>query len=47
MVAGHVVYGTTLLLVLNRLHRGDRRSHDSGHDDRSSRYPHHDWVMVT
>jgi hypothetical protein len=36
MAAGHVVYGTVLLLVLNRLRQGDR-----------SRYPHHDWVMAT
>ena len=36
MAAGHVVYGTVLLLVLNRLQQGDR-----------SRYPHHDWVMTT
>ncbi|MEV6860245.1 DUF6789 family protein [Streptosporangium subroseum] len=36
MVAGHVVYGTVLPLVLNRLRQGDR-----------SRYPHHDWVMAT
>jgi uncharacterized protein DUF6789 len=36
MAAGHVVYGTVLLLVLNRLRQNDR-----------SRYPHHDWVMAT
>jgi hypothetical protein len=37
MAAGHVVYGTVLQLVLNRLRRDDRRR----------RYPRHDWVMAT